>query len=264
MGEKVRLGGLHDIDEGWMTEVRGNTATKIVPRFLIENIHSVESVFSRATEVKQLVIDVCERHKFDGVVLDGLSSLLSSRVSEGAGRKFLKVLADALHEKNLELILVIPPSDHAFDAEDFGAYVDIVDRFSLMTYDFSNFESPGPIAPLSWVSQTAQALAAGDDAHKLMLGINFYGFDFIPQEKTGNALVGESYLQLLKKHNPKIVWESTYAENYFTYTEKGRTHVVFYPTLKSVYDRIELARSMGLSIAIWEIGQGLDYFYDLL
>lgn len=93
-------------------------------------------------------------------------------------------------QQRLQLVYVIgPPYSEKLQAHDFGpedlkSLSDAVDGFSLMTYDFSGPRRPGPNAPLKWVHSTVQLLlgpssnGARSLAHKIFVGLNFYGNDF--------------------------------------------------------------------------------------
>ena len=80
----------------------------------------------------------------------------------------------------------------------------------------------------------------------------------------GGAVIGHEYLNLLKAHNSMLIWDKRDKEHMFEYSIGNEAHEVYYPTPASIQKRLELAQKYGLGISIWEIGQGLDYFYDLL
>lgn len=93
--------------------------------------------------------------------------------------------------QNLQLLYVIgPPHSDKLEMYDFGpediqSLNDAVDGFSLMTYDFSGPQNPGPNAPLKWIHSTLSVLLDSRivdrqrHGKKVFIGINFYGNDFV-------------------------------------------------------------------------------------
>lgn len=93
-------------------------------------------------------------------------------------------------------------------------------------------------------------------------------------------IVGHQYLELLRQEEPKLVWHEEAEESYFTYQDARKK--VFYPSMRFLARRLELAAEAFGGIAIWELGQGmvclcglvvteshpsrlgLDMFYDVL
>lgn len=79
-----------------------------------------------------------------------------------------------------------------FGPEDLLQLADSVDGFSLMTYDFSAPQNPGPSAPLNWVQHSLTTLLSAkgssrDHSRMIFLGINFYGNDFLLSRGTYNS-----------------------------------------------------------------------------
>ncbi|BAF05510.1 Os01g0619800 [Oryza sativa Japonica Group] len=227
---------------------------------------------------------------YDGVVLESWSrwavyGVLDDSELRNRALQFVKHLGKTLPltssnlstHHHLKLIYVVPAprmkelNNQEFRPEDLLQLADSVDGFSLMTYDFSGPQNPGPSAPLSWIQYSLKTLLAAKGSashghsHMIFLGINFYGNDFLLSKGDGgNAITGRDFIYLLDKYKPSLQWDEKSSEHFFVYSDKGLRHAVFYPTLMSLSLRLDEAQDWGTGLSIWEIGQGLDYFFDVL
>ncbi len=124
----------------------------------------------------------------------------------------------------------------------------------------------------------------GETAIKVFLGLNFYGYRYDrvgPSKKNDQQqqygmkpLVGRDYIDFLRKASSTlmIVYDTrshehiAVVQNIPTKQQQNSLPetIIFYPSLKSIYERLELAAKLNVGVAIWDGGQGLDYFYDLL
>jgi chitinase domain-containing protein 1 len=124
----------------------------------------------------------------------------------------------------------------------------------------------------------------GEGPVKVFLGLNFYGYRYDRADSSSKKeqqqygmkpIVGRDYIDFLKKHysTSMIVYDARIHEHITVLQTRPTKQqqqqqfpqtIIFYPTLKSIYERLELATKLNVGIAIWDGGQGLDYFYDLL
>ncbi|GAQ80172.1 chitinase domain-containing protein 1 [Klebsormidium nitens] len=320
------LQGGHDVDQGWIKDVRSNgqPSPRIVPRLILEGSEGAMEGYEGAAMLEfknmkkaiDLIVKECINQNFDGVTLEAwmgwsVAGVLSDAELRKKALMFAGALGDTLAKiktkegKLMQLVFVIPPPPvldmpTKFGAADLALLAPHVHFFSLMTYDFSNPARPGPNAPLPWVSlclnilidsppelqQMAKKLRKEvppqrpsherelksvltgnetnrDIADQVLAGINFFGNDFqLP--RGGGPVVGHEYLHVLAEQRPKLIWDAESEEHYFEYTKGSSRHKVYYPTLKSIESRLSEIKRWGAGVSIWELGQGLDYFYDLL
>eukprot|EP00475_Leptophrys_vorax_P013053 TRINITY_DN19441_c0_g1_i1.p1 TRINITY_DN19441_c0_g1~~TRINITY_DN19441_c0_g1_i1.p1 ORF type:complete len:435 (+),score=107.80 TRINITY_DN19441_c0_g1_i1:946-2250(+) len=280
------LGGTHDIDQGWMEEVRSKAVArpppKFVPRLIFEGFTSQDwasllSSIALRKSLTSLLVDCINSYGFDGLVLEfylearyQVSQIGEPSRAQISLTSFTKLLADGIHEGTTgkEVILVLSPWEAAVPAEDVFEVSESIDSFSLMTYDFpSGARLVGSVAPLFWMEETLQRFSSRPEVlSKMMLGLNFYGnalMGEIGSQLTRNpqAVIAKDWLKILSEEKPVIRWESTLREHYAQVA--GGQVVIFYPSLQSIGERLALAEKYGVGVSIWETGQGLEYFYDL-
>uniref|UniRef100_A0A453F2G6 Chitinase domain-containing protein 1 n=1 Tax=Aegilops tauschii subsp. strangulata TaxID=200361 RepID=A0A453F2G6_AEGTS len=287
---KLSLEGQHNYDAGWVSELQ-NSGSLVVPRVVLEAFPGVVLLKKKSRDKTiELIVSECRDKGYDGVVLESWSrwaayGVLDDPELRQLALQFVKQLGEALHSissksstrNHLELIYVIPaprmegPNNQDFGPEDLLQLADSVGGFSLMTYDFSGPQNPGPSAPLKWIQYSlttllpAKGSASQVHSHMIFLGINFYGNDFLLSKGGGGgSITGRDFIHLLEKYKPSLQWDDKSSEHFFIYSDKGVRHAVFYPTLLSLSVRLDEAQDWGAGLSIWEIGQGLDYFFDVL
>jgi len=138
--------GRHDVDQGWMKEVRhtegGVDAPLIVPRIHFASWSSESYILlgrdNYLTKAVDLITSECGSKGFDGVVLD--FSYLEFSAYNGNVLRFIKRLGSAMHSANKHVLLVVPPYHpraNFFGAKEYEELYSSVDQFIVMTYDFS-------------------------------------------------------------------------------------------------------------------------------
>jgi spore germination protein YaaH len=242
----------------------------------------LESAAARAEHVNALVALVTN-DQLDGIDLDyedfafsdGQSTWATTRVAWDA---FIAQLGAALHARGKLLSVDVPymtgPTT-GYWVYDYAGIGRSVDRLRIMTYDWS-VSHPGPIAPISWVSQVAAFAATQLPSSKVFIGVAAYGRDW-PLSTAGcpvdNMPGTASYTTtqaeaLAASLHVTPAWNPTYAERTFSYRQTYRGHsasggtaactitrLVWFDDASAAAARVALVGADKLGgIAIWALG----------
>uniref|UniRef100_A0A0N4ZA54 Chitinase domain-containing protein 1 n=1 Tax=Parastrongyloides trichosuri TaxID=131310 RepID=A0A0N4ZA54_PARTI len=280
--------GTHDIDHGWITEIKNNSPdTKVLPRFLVDkwNKNSWEHMLRNDNfqrECGKIIRNFVLRNDFDGLVLEVyLQSLMI--MQEYAVRETINLIemwSSMLREKELIVILPLPPSHHfdqqsskpgsvkltfsnIYNYEQFKMLAESVDYINIMTYDF---HGEGMMGPLFWIEKVINYLTddlQSDVKEKILLGINFYGALY--NDKGVTPILWRDFDKFLhdEKNYGDIRWNDASKEHYIM--NKNKNEIVYFPTKESMSHRIKYIEENELGgVAIWELGQGYNFFTELL
>ncbi|KAI8393935.1 glycoside hydrolase superfamily [Radiomyces spectabilis] len=271
--------GEHDVDSSWIQEVRGgddsmNISAKVVPRFQCRSWSTPDwyQLASNTQNAKQLanqILKVVIKYDLDGIVLEcAYPSIFPF---------FVQRLSETLRTHHKTLVAVLPPirneeQKKVLNAQSFAFMAKYIDYFSLMTYDYSTSRiDGGPAAPVDWIIDNIEYLTTDENRHQLLMGMPMYAVSYAPYhypEPLGMETVLRK-LQEQRQHNAEnqmpVIWDPVSEEHWFKYminNHRSSMHI-WMPSLTFIRQRLAIAKRYGIGVALWEIGQGLDYFYDL-
>ncbi|XP_039312453.1 uncharacterized protein LOC105206525 isoform X3 [Solenopsis invicta] len=258
----------HSVQTKWIKEMKANNnvnhVVKLIPRVLfehwsIDDIIRIHSSTQSQTQLTVSLLDAAKTFHFDGYVLEIWNQFVFAGANLSIVTAVVQSIARKLKKYNLDIILAIPPSKgtqvELFSKQQFNELAPYVNAFSLMTYDYSTIQRPGPNSPLDWAKQCVELLVPEKNDSKrsqILLGINFYGYNYTPEG--GRAILGSEYLDILKSFKGKIHWDDSSKEHFFESKLATSNGYIFYPTLYSIKARLKLADELGTGISIWELG----------
>lgn len=296
-GSTAKLEGSHDVDTDWMQTL--SPVTQIVPRFEIKfrSKKEIEAILffpqKEAENIVKTIVDEVKAREYAGATLEVPYTAQMTPL--------IRKLGTALHKLQKRLVLVIPAHHNMADVTPFGRrdlldVQDFVDYFSLNAYDHAGaLGTDSANAPIGWTRQILDELLSpspsdlldNDDPfddddiferteqrkasspvistlnQKVLLGINFYGFTFT-KDGVHNSITAKEYTSLVQFSKLGIPVTVDWDEEQGEHRMDGTIWSIWYPTILSILHRLSWAEEYGVGISVWEGGQGLEYFWDIL
>ncbi len=249
------------IDERIIESARKNNVS-IIPlvanadfnRDLMHRILTDEGI--RKGTIDSIVRFVIE-HDFAGVNIDWENIPPEDRT---ALNLYMKELAERLHASSK--LVTIDVSGKTTDettgwggAWDYRSLGQICDYICIMVYDYHwSGGSPGPIGPLGWLKDVIQYALLSIPREKIIIGIPFYGYDWIGNK--GNGITFNGAVDLATRVHAKITFSERDGEYTYTYESTDGKHEVWFQGALSTQMRILTSIDLGIGrIAAWSVGQ---------
>lgn len=225
------------------------------------------------------IVDLVRVNGYDGVDLnwenfafaDGSATWDTTRAR---WVKFVATLSKRLHKSEKVLAVTTPAMTGDKDGYwvyDWRSISDHIDRLRIMTYDYS-VNYPGAIGPIWWAERTLKYANRVVDPNKIQIGVAAYGRNWVTKIDglcPSSANVRRTTVspadarKIARETKAKVTWNREASEATFTYQRKYKegtlkctvTREVWYPTVKSLRQRLNLAEQYGINgIAIWPLG----------
>jgi spore germination protein len=221
----------------------------------------VASILHDPARMKQhvaAIVGLVVQQRYAGIDID------YENLQAGDRRAFTTFITDlgaALHrhDKMLSVAVFAKTTNAGVDprnvAQNFAAIGRAADQVRLMAYDYHWATSPpGPVAPLPWVRSVLTYAKSQIPAHKIILGIPLYGYDWSGGK--AQTLSWLSAFRLARAHDATAHYNKTVQTPWFSYTDAaGNRHVVWFENQASSQAKFSAALGSQIGgVYLWMFG----------
>ncbi|MCD8484398.1 glycosyl hydrolase family 18 protein [Candidatus Woesebacteria bacterium] len=268
--------------ETWVERANAYDQHMQITVTLLNNDDITAFLRSDAAQEKAIftITQLLASYPFEGVVMD---LEYSGPVTDQMREQYVEFITDlntALAEvdENIELsVAVYGSAATRYQIWDVGRIAEQSDYLVVMSYDYHvrSSSTVGPVAPIfgkgngRWqddVVSNMRDILLEVPAHKILLGIPFYGYEWTATSdqpgattfpQTGATATYKRVLEVLG--DPELLAEEKWDEDalspYIVYEEDGQTQFIYYENTRSFSYKLDFVNQIGLGgIAVWALG----------
>lgn len=210
----------------------------------------------------QNLLETMAEKGYEGVDIDFEYILASDR---DAFTAFVRQVAETMRANGYHTSVALAPktsSDQAgllYEGKDYRALGEAADHVLLMTYEWGyTYGPPMAVAPLNQVRRVVEYALTQIPAEKIDLGIPNYGYDWpLPYERGVTKAATINNIQAVRiavTHGAEIRFDEVAESPFFTYTDRGVEHEVWFEDVRSLMAKFGLIEEYQLrGCGYWQI-----------
>lgn len=216
---------------------------------------------TKRTLIGNLTSTVLEKG-FQGVDIDFEYILPQDRI---VFADFVRDVRSAINQLGYPVTVALAPktSDDQpgllYEGKDYALLGEAADEVLLMTYEWGyTYSQPMAVAPINNVRQVVEYALTRIPNEKINLGIPNYGYDWpLPYEKgvTRATTIGNvEAITIAANNGAEIQFDETAMSPFFTYTNNGIAHEVWFEDVRSMQAKFNLVKEYQLhGMGYWQI-----------
>lgn len=227
-------------------------------------IHSVVNSEEYKANLIQNLLEIMAEKGYQGVDIDFEYILAEDR---DAFTAFVQDVAETMRENGYHTSVALAPKTSSdqkgllYEGKDYRALGEAADHVLLMTYEWGyTYGPPMAVAPLNQVRRVVEYALTQIPADKIDLGIPNYGYDWpLPYVRGTTKAATINNVQAVRiavANGAEIRFDDVAESPYFTYSDNGTEHEVWFEDVRSLLAKFDLIREYGLrGCGYWQIMQ---------